>query len=597
MKCAIGIAIVCALAACGEQRDDNNAGVDPPGGGGPGHPPPPPPSCAVRLVGPTTPSIASPVARIDVRADIGQTPGTLAYAWSVEQDGRPVAFTAQTADGSEIAFSVPDPGVYDVRLDVGGSVVRCPTSTLSLNVGVANADSAAYRIRVVPPPGVAMLPLDAIETIPGGATYQLGPLFAAGNPPRTLFVLGAGGGVPAYLRLTPEGPGAAVEAFADATGAATLMVPSGGFDVLVVPSVAGLAPHRFVGPQGTSLVLDDHTLAGAVTGPGGGPLAGARVQITAAGAPSSVATTAADGRFTVWSDAVAGDAVIVDVAPPAGSGLPRLSATARAPSAAMAIAYAPNLALRDLAGLVVVRDGVPLAGARVTLVGDSGAAGTIAQGATPAVATGAVLIATTADASGALPHTLVPTAALTAVIATGGDLAVVALDTAHAPASLDAPAPQQVPTQITVGGRPVAGAVVDFVPTGVLAQVAAPSVRAIADDAGLVSARLVRGGHYDVRVADPAGIGALTAIPDVAATALPSTIALTPAIQLRGSVLFTAPGSASAQPLAGAAVQVLCAACDGLAAGRPLAEGTTDLAGRFVLAIPDPNADPSAAAR
>ncbi|HET9623990.1 MAG TPA: hypothetical protein VFP84_21610, partial [Kofleriaceae bacterium] len=106
--------------------------------------------------------------------------------------------------------------------------------------------------------------------------------------------------------------------------------------------------------------------------------------------------------------------------------------------------------------------------------------------------------------------------------------------------------------------------------------------------AGQVSVPLALGGHYDVRIHDPAGRGALTALSDVAATAVPSAITLTPAIELRGSVLYP-DGSGLPRPLGNAAVQILCADCTGLAADRPLAEGTTDAAGRFALAIPDPD--------
>jgi hypothetical protein len=595
-----------ALAACGTTNIDGAA--EPPGGGsGSGIEPP---SCAVQLKGPTTMPIASPIASVNVRALITQTPGTLKYQWTVvRDDGQAIRTTAQTNDGSAISFPIPVAGVYDVRFDAIGSLISCPTVTQTINVGVANARRAAYRIRVVPPPDTAMLPIDTVETIPGGASFQLGPLFAVGNAPSTLHVVDpAGHGVPAYLRITTASSGAAVEVFTGADGTATALVPTEAADVLIVPSVAGVAPHMFRSVLGTtSFVLDAATITGSVVDASGAPVAGAKVQITGDGVPSSLATTAASGSFTVWSDAAPGQAAVIDVAPPAGSGLPRLSASSAGVLALdkpLRIAFGVNLVAPDLVGLVVARDGAPLAGARVTVVGDSGAGGTITPvrtGTSPVVATGAVVVAATTTAAGALPHTRVPSGALSAVIAAGGDdFAVVALDTAHAPASLDAPAPVVVPSVITVGGAPVAGAVVDFLPTGALAQVAAPSVQAIAGsgaNAGQVSARLAVGGHYDVRIHDPAGVGALTVLPDVEATALPPALALAPAIKLRGSVLFTGPGSASAAPLAGAAVQILCTGCVGLAADRPLAEGTTDLAGRFQLPIPDPNAASPAAAR
>jgi hypothetical protein len=210
------------------------------------------------------------------------------------------------------------------------------------------------------------------------------------------------------------------------------------------------------------------------------------------------------------------------------------------------------------------------------------------------VATGDIAVAASSDANGALPSLIVPAAALSAVVAAGGaDFAVVGLDTTTGvPSQLDAPAPRAVPTVITTGdGAGVAGAIVDVLPTGALARAAAPAVQAIAGvggNAGQVSVPLALGGHYDVRIRDPRGRGALTTLDDVAATALPPAITLTPAIELRGSVLYGGL-TATPQPLGNAAVQLLCAACTGLAADRPLAEGTSDATGRFALAIPDPD--------
>jgi hypothetical protein len=590
------IVILLALAACG-----GDSGGGDPGGGGPG----PAQSCEVSLFAPTSMPVA-PDSRVTVHATPVTASGTLTYAWSVVFDGKPIPTASQTADNSEIAFAAQDPGVYDVSVTVTASAGSCPSSTLEVNVGAANAQSFDYRFRVLPPPGVAMVPIDTVETIPGGATYALGPLFGVGGKLGKLTVVDPdGNGVPAWLQLVPEQTGAEIDAFSDGSGVAMTMAPTSTFDVLVVPSIDGVAPRLFTSfhQLPSTLALDRNTIGGSVVDPTGQPLVGAQVQITADGVPSSVATTGDDGSFTAFSDAMASQSLVIEVVPPAGSGLPRLSATSAEPTLvpSMAIAYAPNLVLRDLAGIVITRGGAPLAGARVTVVGAIGAGGTVRPAHKPVVATGAAVIATAADATGALPSTLVPSAALSAVIALGDgndDFAVVALDTtASLPATLDAPAPEELQTAITLAGKPVAGAVVDFLPTGALAQAAAPPVEVIADGAGLVNARLAVGGHYDVRVHDPAGAGAVLELSDVESTTLPTAIALAPAIAILGTAVYTPVGATVGQPVAGATVQVLCSDCDGLDAVRPLAEARTDPAGRFVVAIPDPNADSPAVAR
>ncbi|HET7501429.1 MAG TPA: hypothetical protein VFK02_10515, partial [Kofleriaceae bacterium] len=58
---------------------------------------------------------------------------------------------------------------------------------------------------------------------------------------------------------------------------------------------------------------------------------------------------------------------------------------------------------------------------------------------------------------------------------------------------------------------------------------------------------------------------------------------LPPAIRVLGTVKL-----GGTQPLGGAAIQFLCDACTGLERERPIAEGVSDMAGRFSLAVPDP---------
>jgi hypothetical protein len=335
------------------------------------------------------------------------------------------------------------------------------------------------------------------------------------------------------------------------------------------------------------------------------PLAGAAVRLVIDGVPSTVAVTASDGSFAL--QAAPGGSVTVEVTPsdasglpPDARGLPRLSATSTGfdLAAPVQIRYSANLGRVPLAGTPVQRKGAPVASARLTVVGSLMTAGTVTAGTAAvcpspdgrcSIATGKVRIAATADASGALPSMFVPSAMLSAVIEVGpGDLAVTVLDTTGgAPASLDAPAMPLITTAITAntdgGARPAAGASLDLVPTGALAMAAAPMLRLIAAQDGTIAAALPAGGRYQLRFQDPLGRGAPLVVADRAITAIASSYLLPRAIHLEGTLLGD-----GVRALPGASVQLMCSVCSGVDAALPLAEATSDDAGRFSLAVPDP---------
>jgi hypothetical protein len=315
-------------------------------------------------------------------------------------------------------------------------------------------------------------------------------------------------------------------------------------------------------------------------------LAGAKLQVAVDGVPSAVATTAADGSFTLRA-ASGGGAVTVEVAPPNPSGLPRLSATSSMLdlSVPLQIRYAANVTLKDLAGTVVRRQGAPVAGAGVTVVGSLAAVGTVTAGKV-ASATGEVRITSSADDSGALPAMLVPAAVLSVVITVAaGDLAVAALDTTGGvPASLDAPPMQPIiAAMFDAATVRLSGAVLDLVPTGALAMAAAPPLHVTADGTGAVAAVLAAGGHYDLRFHDPAGRAAPLVVADRVVATIATSYHLPAALQVRGTVKL-----GGTQPLADASIQFLCDSCTGIDRARPIAEVASDDAGRFTLAVPDP---------
>jgi hypothetical protein len=329
-------------------------------------------------------------------------------------------------------------------------------------------------------------------------------------------------------------------------------------------------------------------ITGAVHDPADAPIQGATVQLTIDGVPSTVATTGANGGFSLHAQPGAG-VVTVEVVPPVSTGLPRLTASSDALDVKMPlqIRYRSSLVRKNLAGLQIVRQGTPLASASVMIVGTLPAstlpAGTVTSGSgAPVDATGDVRVAATTDASGALPSMQVPAAALSVVIKASDDLAIAALDTTRSlPATLEAPSMLMVTTAAAGPSEMLSGAVLDAVPAGALAMAGAPTVHFRADQRSLI-ALLPPGGHYDLRFRDPLARRAPLMVADVDAAAIVPSYVLPTALQIRGTV------KSGTQPLAGAAVQILCDACVGLDRATPMAETTADAAGQFVVAVPDP---------
>jgi hypothetical protein len=225
-----------------------------------------------------------------------------------------------------------------------------------------------------------------------------------------------------------------------------------------------------------------------------------------------------------------------------------------------------------------------LPGAKVSVVGALAAVGTVTAGVV-ANASGEVRITATADGAGVLPTLRAPAAALSAVIEPApGDLAVTALDlSAGVPASLDAPAMLPVTTAIHAPSSALIGGVtLDAVPLGALQLAGASAVRATSNASGTIATRLAAGGHYELRLSDPAGRGAQLVLPDVTASTVGANHTLL------GAVRVTATIRDAGGVVPAASVQLLCSACSGLVRSRPVAEGTTGLDGKFSLAVPDP---------
>jgi hypothetical protein len=72
-------------------------------------------------------------------------------------------------------------------------------------------------------------------------------------------------------------------------------------------------------------------------------------------------------------------------------------------------------------------------------------------------------------------------------------------------------------------------------------------------------------------------------VPDRTISAFASSYALPAPVAIHGTLRLD-----GTQPLANASVQILCQACTGTERTRPLLEVTSDAAGQFTLAVPDP---------
>jgi hypothetical protein len=583
------LVLVALLAGCGVSSSDLRDGEGPP-------PADAPPDCAVALrFNPESP-VAGPLTTIRVAPIVLDAVGVAEYMWSVRLDGELLAFTPAQADGSEIDVRTPVPGTYRVNLSIVTGTAFCPPVEQAVTVRAPGGLRERVRLRVVPQAGVAP-PLEQLREIEGGANASLGILSIDTGTAVSALVRGASApgplaGIPAYLRFAPNGtPEATVEAFADASGLVATRLFAQPHSVVVVPSVGGIAPRR-IADWSPSIALDRLDLSagakvtGSVRDPANAALAGATVKLMIDGVPSTVGSPGADGAFELLAVPRAGATVTVEVTAPAASGLPRLVASSPDLDLGvpLQIRYDAGLARRDLAGVRVRRAGGPVAGAKLMVVGALAGAGTVTAGGA-AGATGEVRIAITADATGTLPGALVPAAALSAVVTVAaGDLAVAPLDATGAITVIDAPPMQPVAVILRGPGPSVLpGAVLDAVPLGALAMASAPTLHVTAGLAGRIDVALAAGGRYDLRFRDPAGRAAALVVADRAAATVAAEYRLPRALELDGTLMLS-----GTRPLAGALVQILCADCTGLDRARPIAEDTSDAAGRFSLAVPDP---------
>ena len=543
--------------------------------------------CSTTLSATPVDAIAGAQVRVTASVDVG---GVATFSWRVTHDGLDVAFVKANSSGSEITFTAPEAGPYYVTVTPSVPGEYCGTEDSTINVREPMGNELNVRFRITPPPDLAVPPIDRPFIIPGGADFALGLVQLDAGRLTTGTV-----GMPAYVKFMPDGqPEAIVETYTSPTGAFTAQVQNAPHRILVVPTDPAFPPQIIADTPAANEVYTLDTgvaITGTVRRPNNTALAGASVQLFIADVPSTIATTAADGTFTLRASALAGDARVV-VTPPAGSGLPRLEAESAqfTFSQPIAIAYGTTLTTRNVGGTVVQRAGA-IANAKVTIVGTipAATAGTVTAGAS-ASALGYVRIAATANGSGALPSTLVPAADLYAVVtAAAGDYAVATFDTTTAvPATIVAPAMTPVSTTVQFGAANIGGARLELVPSGALELAGIGSTVVYASEAGVITSAVASGAKYVARFSDPSLTAGSLSVPSFDATSVTAATVLPRALTITGTLGI----QSQTNRIVGAAIEVFCNhdACEGIERTRPMGEGASNAQGEFTLTVTDPGA-------
>lgn len=580
--------VVAACGGDGASDDDINSdagGVD----GAPGD------AIGCTVVVAFEPTMPVAGATVVARGDIFGSSGVTTWTWAVRkrETGVAVPFTPLAANSRDIQFDVDTSGIYDVSLVAGGS--GCQPFFGPLNVAQPGANTRAVRLRMVPPTSIAAPPQERMLVVLGGADFAAGTVtLDTGSiyPVAVRTPAPQNAAVPGYLRFTSRAtPDAVIEAFADTSGNASVRLIPGRYDVLVVPSSSSLAPRVISDwdPLLQTLTIDGGTtLGGAVLDASGTGVGGARVSLVSGGVPSTVATTAADGTFSLrWREGATIEKVTIT--PAAGSDLPRLDAQVEIGAMTAITVRHAAVSTSDVGNTLVRVGGTPAASTDVLVDLSLAMAGTIRDGGGTNVlaqATGSHRTTLRTDASGRLPSARLVDGTGAVFITSAGPGARAAL-TLPLGGIIDAAAPVAVSGRIlrSVGGVRV-GARVRATLTGSLAHTGAPIPTTVTGADGRFTVSLAAGASYELVLSDPTADDASVTI-DIASAAtqdlndqtLPAALSISGEIRASG----TSVGARSV------GVAALChLACTGIDRSRPLGDAVTDALGHFIVAVPDP---------
>jgi hypothetical protein len=501
--------------------------------------------------------------------------GVTTLDWSITYDGIEVPFTLREDFGFDIEFLADQPGPYQVSLSgtIGDQI--CDASARPVNVQSSGALENAYVLRVLAPG----IDYGRSVSVYGGADYSLGTIDVA-EARHELSVLGASDQpLDAYVRVLPAAfDDFGSEAASDDQGLLALALAPGNYDLEVIPYdpteapfVAQVAAPNMPSSISSPAVMD---VDAEVTG-----VAGASVRISRDDGPGASAVTDGSGDVLVPTVAT-GSVTRVDVAPPAGSPLPAITATRAGAAGAVVIDYqAPSTT--SFGPAILDDEGVAAAGARVLLTAEwDDAAQVTFDGGSPLSAAGRYTVLATADVSGNLPTLSVPEVVYTAVLVHDGSVSVQTVDLSSgsgAPSSLQLASSVAISGQVSSGGSPVPGVRVRAVGQGALAGLGNEPI-AITDSSGNYSLFASIDGDYQLVVdGDPNGGYARTEVP--ASVTGPATIdiAVGSALTLGGQIVD---GS-------GAVARASVIVVDPLS-GNVVGRAITDGDGNFAIPVPDP---------
>jgi len=392
-------------------------------------------------------------------------------------------------------------------------------------------------------------------------------------------------GVPAYLRFMPvSSPNGYVEVFTDSTGHYSTRLLGQNHTVLVVPTVAGVAPAALPWTVSTTTlsVNAGNAVSGVIKDASGAALAGAQIQLDHDGVVSTLATSAADGSYTVRTSQPASGPFNVHVWPPAGRALGTLYPH-DVPGPTINIQYNP-LSTCDLANTPVKLGSTLEPGAHVMLLG-GGMGATVGSLSNMG---GLLRIAAIADGAGKLPSTVVLAGAqMLAVVDIGnGAVNAATVDTTNcAVSAISAVAPTTVTgTLVDANGNPLVGGRIEATPSNFdfLVTAGIQRVEATSTANGAFSLPLATGAQYDVTFSDPHAQSAPLTVTRVTSAGVPTTALLGKAIKLSGDVSVIG----NANPIVGASIQIFSLTANASAA--PIAETATTQTSTYAVGIPDP---------
>ncbi|HEX4404476.1 MAG TPA: hypothetical protein VH560_06595 [Polyangia bacterium] len=547
--------------------------------------------------------IAGPSVLGELTASVTGYTGTPTWSWRVQLvvGGVSTSVTTNPPNDTGPMAEIPlqKPGTLEVQaLIVGASMCDRP----AIQFSISPPAPPSYLFRVTPP-SASRLPISEsllpASAVAGGHTIDLG----AGNASDVVSlspVDARGFPLPSFVRVTSEAFTFDLEAYTGMSAFVAPLSPALSYNVLVVPD-SSVAPMRFTGNAAMlQAALGPTVLAGLpVTGSAfdaqGAPVAGTRVLLRNGDLPSTVGVSGADGHFNL--SARAGN-LSAEIAPPDGSGLP----TALVPAGIMLLAQETNLALTmtwvamssgDLS--VTVRSGGAIVeGARVRadVASVFASVGTLAVEAPGTFADAQLSASGTAEVEGVtdaqgvahlgrLPmgryHITVapPDGSANAVTMADVTLPATGLTTEIALAS-----PVSVTGTLTPIG-PTTGATVTAIDQGVLAA-PAPAPAPVGAG-GAYSLSLAPGRTYELLVApaDGRGLGA----------GVFSTVTVGPSggahdFAVPSGVTWSGSVTGAGRPVAGALVQVFCAAPACIDVTVAVAQGMTRADGSLSLVLP-----------